>query len=178
MKEAFKPSEALIKACENLLVCTAFEQHVASIVVPYENAILQAREFLIAPKWAKYNVSGRVIDRDRAYLMDDVDRDVFHRECIRARDVAGLKSNHPEGCPLLEAKLLLLDAENTFVDELGSAIGMDWSNWRTLRMAEQQKLLDLGLRLVAPNVSDANTLLGRFINGEGPTAAAITGDHH
>ena len=175
-KSGFAPTQQLIRAAEHVLVCKAFEQQIRPVVEAYETAILAKHHFRPDPKYREHLNVDRILDRKVDYLMSAEDSQVYHAECFKARDAAGLKVSRPENCPLLEARNLLLEAENAFIIELGTMPGLEvfaskrWS----LDLKQRAQVIDLGLRLVAPFVAQSNEILGRLLHPEAASGAGGT----
>lgn len=163
MKKGFTPSANLIRYAQNLLLCMAIEQQVRPVVEAYETEILAKHQFKPAAKWRDRLDRGVVLDRKSSFLLSDEDAKTFYAECFAARDKAGLKVSKPENCPLLEAENTRRLVENVFIDELGKILGLDAfaNGFMTLEM--RAKVIETGLRLVAPFVGNSNEILQRVV---------------
>lgn len=160
----FSPSAALITAAEAVLVSMAMEREVAPIVEAYEAEILARHQFPPDAKWRDVVEHDVILNRKIVYLIAEADREVFYAECRAARDAAGLKTAHPDGCPLLEVHGLRIDAETAFIRRLGELPGMAILAERADAMSldMRQKAVDLGLRMLAPFVGTAESILNRI----------------
>ena len=160
----FQPSAALIAAAEAVLVSMAMEQGVAPAVEAYEAEILARHQFPPDPKWRDMVKHDVILNRKIVYLLAEADREVFYAECRAARDAAGFKTAHPDGCPLLEAHGLRIDAETAFIRRLGELPGMEILAERADAMSldMRKKAVDLGLRMLAPFVGSAEDILKRI----------------
>ena len=165
MATKFAPSTYLIRIAENLLLTMTVEQQVRPVVVAYENGILAKHQFQPAPEYREYLTEKLILDRKQSYLLASEDAKVFFAESFAARELAGLKVARADNCPLLEAESMRIDAENAFIEELGNIPGFDSlkSNASVMSLEQRAKLIDIGLRLVAPFVGKAEGILRRFI---------------
>lgn len=161
---SFVPSASLIAAAEAVLVSLAMEQAVAPTVEAYEAEILARHQFPPDPKWREVVKHDVILDRKIVYLLAEADREVFYAECRQARDAAGFKTAHPDGCPLLEAHGLRIDAETAFIRRLGDLPGMEILAKRadSMSLDMRKKAVDLGLRMLAPFVGTAESILNRI----------------
>jgi len=160
----FVPSAELIAAAEAVLVSMAMEQEVAPAVEAYEAEILSRHQFPPDPKWRDVVKHAVILDRKRVYLLAEADREVFYAECRAARDAAGFKTSHPDGCPLLEAHGLRIGAETAFIRRLGELPGMGILGERAdaMSLEMRKKAVELGLRMLAPFVGSAEDVLKRI----------------
>ncbi|MDP1968029.1 MAG: hypothetical protein Q8K31_02425 [Burkholderiaceae bacterium] len=167
----FHPSDELIRAAETLFMAMALESTVRPVVEQYSRAILAKHQFQIDAQWREHGMEGAVLDPKRSYLLSNEDADTYHRECRAARDAARLKVSRPDNCPLLEAESDLLQAQNAFITQLSALPGLElFGKTEMLSLAQRAKVVDLGLRLVAPFVSNADTLLKRVMAAPLPNA--------
>lgn len=171
-KKGFTPSASLIRNAENLLLCMAMEQEVRPVVEAYETAILAKHQFKPAAKWRDHLDAGVVLDRKSCFLLSDEDAKIFYAECFVARDKAGLKVSKPENCPLLEAENTRRLAEDAFIGELGKLPGLEGLSDGCLTLEMRAKVIDSGLRMVAPFVGTSKEILQRVVAEPGHATAA------
>lgn len=161
---SFHPSEELVRAAEALFMAMAMESTVRPVVEQYTRAILAKHQFPIDAIWREHGMEGTVLEPKRSYLLSNEDADKYHRECMAARDAARLKVSSPDNCPLLEAENYVLRAQNAFITQLSALPGLElFGKTEMLSLDQRAKVIDLGLRLVAPFVSNADTLLKRVM---------------
>lgn len=159
-KKKFTATAALIQAAECLLLAMAYEGTIRPTVEQYEAEILAKHRFPADPKWREHAVAEPILDRKRTYLLSQADAATFHKACFAARDEARLEVSDPQNCPLLEAETIRIQAQNTFIAELGAIPGLEsLAKHPVLTLEQRAKLLDLGLRLVAPFVRSAECVV-------------------
>lgn len=171
IKKGFTPSKSLIRNAENLLLSMAMEQEVRPVVEAYETEILAKHKFKPAAKWRDRLDRDTILDRKSSFLLSDEDAKTYYAECFAARDNAGLKVSRPDNCPLLEAENTRRLAENVFIDELGKIPGLDAISSGVMTLEMRAKVIDLGLRMVAPFVGKSNEILQRVAGEPGSTQA-------
>lgn len=170
-KKGFIPSSGLIRNAENLFLCMAMEQQVRPIVEAYESEILVKHQFKPAAEWHGNLDKDMTIDRKSSFLLSDEDAKTFHTACFAARDAAGLKVSKPENCPLLEAEDTRRLAEDAFIEALGEIPGLEALAKGNLTLEMRAKVVDTGLRMVAPFVKSAPNILERIVGSPGKAAA-------
>lgn len=159
--ENFQPSDAMIRAAENLLMAKSVVVSLEPIVLSYQRAILATGQWSIRPEMAERLGDEWVLDPLDAYLLSDADRSVFQAQCNAARDEAGLVVKYPEECPLLVAKSAVVKAQNELID------AMKEQNKKTV-----DTLLLLGIDAYEQYVEECLQLLAPFVrNGLGDMAA-------
>ena len=153
----------MIAAAEQVLLATAFEQHVRPVVIAYETAILERLQLRSAPSFLQYGIDKVIRERKETFMLGEDDRDLFLKETFNARDEAKLISSHPEGCPLIEAEILRLGAEQELIKSLADhPLLADFAKVATsgvIPLEERTKVIDLTLRLLSPYVRSADDLL-------------------
>ena len=153
MRKNFEPTEAQIRCAEAVFKAMAHESLVRPIVEAYERAILEKHQFRIARRWVERGSADCIIlDRKRSYLLEDRDAQVFHAECFKARDAAGLKVERPENCPLLEAEHKRIEAEHALLKAIATTPGLDNFGNGIWNPGLRAKAIDLSLKLLAPFV--------------------------
>lgn len=167
MAQAFNPTPEIIRVAEALMTAMAFEATIRPVVEQYEQAILKKRQWHIDKKWTEeFDLPDEiVVDRKKAFLMSAVDSAAFYEECKVARDAAGLKTQHPDSCPLLEAYHLRIQAENALLQLMGTLPGLEtFATAGEYSLEIRQEAIDLSLRFAAPFVGTAETILPRLLN--------------
>lgn len=164
MSKNFVATEEQIRLSEAVVVAMALEETIRPIVESYETAILAKHRFRIDPKWIEFGeVADRVIlNRKESFLLSETDAKKFFEECFAARDAAGLKVEHPEGCPLLTVENLRIKAENALIKSLSSIPGLEAFATGILPLDKRSKVVELALGLFLPSSQDAESILQRF----------------
>ncbi len=159
----FKPTEEQIRAAENVLVAMAHEQTIRPIVEQYEQEILAKHQFPMASEWVEKGIGPRVIlDRKMAYLLSEADSAIYHRECNEARVAAKLTVTREGNCPLCEAEYVRIQAENALIQAMSTLPGLDGLSKGVMTLELRARAIDLMLKLMAPFVDRAATILNRF----------------
>lgn len=173
-KANFKPSPELIQSAENLFLAMAVEQEIRPKVEAYETEILARHRFKPAAQYRDYVKDEAILSRKDSFLLGDDDAKVYFAECFAARDAAGLKVSKPQNCPLLEAECTRMEAQNAFIKALGAIKGLEAfaEKPHVLTIAQRDKVIDIGLRLVAPFVGNSKTILQRIMKDDPAPAAA------
>lgn len=164
----FGLTEPMIAAAKLLMVASAFEQLVRSIVVQYEQEILVRLQLRTDERFIEHGINHVVEQRNEVSLLSEGDREIFYQETFKARDAAKLPVNDPRACPLLVAEMNRLDAEKALMASLldhpklsetakAYASGL-------LTVDEQKKVVHLTLCLFAPFVNDAEVLLKEMLS--------------
>ena len=170
-KKGFQPTDELVRAAETVFLAMAMEGTVRPVVEKYQQAILATHQFSIDTKWREIDTEEKILSPKLAYLLSDADAKVYFRECHAAREASGLKVSRAGNCPLLEAEEDVRKAQNAFIAELGNIPGLEAIAANSAMTLEQRaQLIDLGLKLVAPFVSNADKLLQRVMATHQPTA--------
>lgn len=167
MAQAFNPTPEIIRVAEALMMAMAFEATIRPVVEQYEQKILEKHQWHIDKKWTEeFDMPDEIVlDRKKSYLMSSADSAVFYEECKVARDAAGLKTQHPDACPLLEAQHLRIQAENALLQLMGTLPGLERFATAGQRSLEiRQEAIELSLRFAAPFVGTASTILPRLLN--------------
>jgi hypothetical protein len=150
---SFTPTPTMVSLAQSVMVAMAFADTIRPIVVGYETDILKNGQWRIRPEFADRLNNEIIIDPKRAYLMSDEDALVFHAECKKARDTAGLKVENDEHCPLLVAENLVMQCERALIDEMATITGMSSNNLCCIGMDKRKQYIDLTLRLLAPFIT-------------------------
>lgn len=159
MKKTFKPSQAQIKAAQNLMLAMSHLQLVEPIVRGYQRAILERHQWRICPSMADMGREQEVItDPKRAYMLAEADAAVYYALCDEAKQAAGLKLTKPENCPLLEAEGFVLDARRALVAALEPVTGVTWDKLMR-NFSDMPRYIELSLKLMAPFVGQADAIL-------------------
>ena len=161
MKQATKPTTEIIRIAETLMVAMAFEATIRPVVEDYEMKILIKNAWHIDPQFGMADEI--ILNRMHSFLLPRAAAADFHKQCLQARDAAGLKTAHPEGCPLLEAENARIQAENALLKEMGTLPGLESfknAGWRSPTV--RKEAIELALRFAAPFVGNAATILPRF----------------
>jgi hypothetical protein len=163
----FGLTEPMIAAAKMLLVATAFEQLVRTIVVQYEQEILDRLQLRTDERFIEHGINHVVLQRNEVSLLSDSDREVFYQETFKARDAAKLPVNDPRDCPLIAAELNRLNAEKALMAALLAHPKLcDTAKAYSsgfLNVDEQKKVVHLTLCLFAPFVNDAEVLLKEML---------------
>jgi len=159
----FKPERGLIRLAEAVLVAMAHEQVVRPIVEEYQRKVMAKYQFRIARDWVARGMEDVVILNPKdTYLLSDEDAAVVFADFHAARDAAKLKVERAEDCPLLVAENLRIMAENALLEELGKLPGLAPLASGFLTLKHRAKAIDLGLKLLAPFMTNSDTILSRY----------------
>lgn len=159
----------LVRLGETLMVAMSFSQLQREKVDGIVREILAEREYVICPEMADLlkddtTVQGmRVLDPNRLYRIEAsiLEAEVYP-EIVRRQQAIGLYPEKPGCCPALEAESLQREAEGAFLEAIGVQMGVGKDALKGAWGEHRDRLLDLGLKLVAPFVGDSKDVLARF----------------
>lgn len=147
----FVPTKDMIEMADALFKAMALEQTVRPIVDKYQKEILVEGKWQVDPSHARMG-QFVISDPEQSYLMSGSDFAVYHSRCQEARDKAGLAVDHPDKCPLLVAKHLVIQCENALMKAMAKVTGIDEDKAACLTLDQRKKFVELTLRLLAPFV--------------------------
>lgn len=164
----FTPSPELIRSCENAVAAKAHVETIRPIVEGYQRAILADGDYQMCNVWHESMTKGkidpgnsRITEPERSYLLAAADAERYHKACNQAAKDAGLGVSKEGNCPLLEAKHLLVHAENELLEAFAS--DMDEKVFaEPMLLDHREKLLDIIFGLVIPHIGDAKQVLRRI----------------
>lgn len=159
----------LVRQGETLLVAMSFAQLQREKVDGIVRKVLAEREYVICPEMAELlkddtTLTGmRVLDPSSLYLIDAkiLEAEVYP-EIIRRQEAMGLYPEKPGCCPALEAEGLQLQAESAFLEVIGVQMGVGKDALKDVWGERRDRMLDLGLKLVARFVGNSEEVLARF----------------
>jgi hypothetical protein len=158
----FKPTKEMIDAAETLFVTMAHCQIIEPIVRGYETKILEDMQPHMAKKWIDHGCKDEIITNpEHSYLLEDDAFAEYDRRCKVERDKAGLYVANDDHCPLLVAKNMKTDAENILLEAMQPLTKISATD-ACMDIKTRDRLVDICLKMLAPFVSDSDTVLKRF----------------
>lgn len=144
-----RPTNEMISACKAVLMAKAWYATVEPIVRGYEREILQRYQFHKVGKPCKeYTDAPEIIlDPKKSWLMRDEDFLVYDAECKKERDKAGLKVNHQDNCPLLEAETLERNTQHALIEAVAPMLGITLEQV-TRSLDTYNKFVDLAMKWI------------------------------
>lgn len=148
MNKNMRPTNEMIDACKAVLIAKAWYATVEPIVRGYERKILEWHQFKKADKYKEYTSAPEIIlEPKKSWLMRDEDFIIYDAECKKERDKAGLKVNHPDNCPLLEAETLERNAQHALIEAVAPMLGITLERV-TRSMDIYNKFVDLAMKWI------------------------------
>lgn len=145
----------MIQGANDVCVAQAWVQTVKPIVEGYQKEILGRHQFTNKGEQERLKNSKRgpiaervILNPKDSFLLSDVDFEVYHNECKKARDLANLKVENDEQCPLLVAEWNEIKAKREFIDAMTPITGFT-ADQATYSLEYFKKAVDLCLGLVA-----------------------------
>ena len=148
--EAMLQNDALIATADSVLVLQARAELISEIILGYQTRLLAENRWKINPDFA---VRGRgadevILQPSISYLLKDEDFSQYQVLCLEEASKAGLKVQHPDGCPKIDAENMLRDAEHLLLSLAAPYTGISADDaGATLEL--RRKLLDLVLITLA-----------------------------
>lgn len=154
--KTFKPTYAMIETAKTVFLAMAWEQTVRPIVEGYKKEILSFYQFknIRAEKWGMPEI---VTDPNHSYCLDEEDFKVYFAECKKAMAKAGLKVQHEDNCPLLEAESVTRGAKWELAKVMQGLTGIEVDRLRG-HLDLFNQYIELNLKLLAPYVDTKETL--------------------
>lgn len=148
--EAMLQNDALIAAADSVLVLQARAELISEIVLGYQTRLLAENRWKIRPDFA---VRGRgadevILQPSISYLLKDEDFSQYQVLCLEEASKAGLKVQHPDGCPKIDAENRLRDAEHLLLSLAAPYTGISADD-AGVTLELRRKLLDLVLSTLA-----------------------------
>ena len=154
-KKNFKPTPEMIMAAETVFLAMAFTETIRPVVVGYQTKVLEKHKFLYTRK----EDGDYVKTSEHTYLMKETDFKIYLEECNKEQELAGLKTETPDHCPLLVAENEQRKAENILMEVFKPLTGLDVSRIN-MRLDTRKKFLDLTLKYMSRFVDTKKTLEG------------------
>lgn len=148
-KTQFTPTPAMIEAAENVFLAIAMEGTTRPIVEAYQRKVLAERKWMVAPEMLAGDVDEQVTDIKYAWTMSNEDFALYRQRCNEERIAAKLTVESDDHCPLLVAENVTRLAKCALLDSVASITGIS-GRAAAMSPANQDKLVDLTLRLLAP----------------------------
>ncbi len=148
--EAMLQDDALISAADSALVLQARAEIVTEIVLGYQTRLLAENRWQINPDLA---VRGRgayevILQPSISYLLKDDDFNQYQVLCLEEASKAGLKVQHSDGCPKIDADNSLRDAQHLLLNLAAPYTGISADD-ASVTLELRSKLLDLVLGTLA-----------------------------
>jgi len=146
------PPKHLISLAKTVFKTMAFVQTIRPIVEGYQREILEAEKYPYADKHitrGRVNCSNYVSDPKQDYQMSDANFKLYMAQCRTKQAKAGLKTDHPDFCPLLVAEELQRKAENCFVNALEEFTDLSHNTLICAGLEIYREYLDLNLKLMS-----------------------------
>lgn len=167
------PPAAIVSLADSLFVAMAMHQLKAEQVHAYSTEVLALMQARVARKWVEKGIEDKlVLDPKEAFLLSEDDAARFSILCEEKRIASKLEVNKPGNCPALEAETLFRAARDAFIDALTPYTGITLQE--ALTAALYNKLMDWGLRLMAPHVDPHKRFGIPQTDGTGQPSAATT----
>lgn len=147
----------MVEAANAVCMAKAFVQTVRPIVEGYQKEILARHQFPNNGDLEMHEKHGQmdqfvfkvILDPSESFLLSDADFNTYDNECQEAAKKSGLKVEREGNCPLLEAESILVKANGVFVDLIQPVTKISRETALCSGMEKYQKLVDLGIGLVA-----------------------------
>lgn len=148
--EAMQQDDALIATADSVLVLQARAELISEVVIGYQTRLLAENRWKINPDLA---VRGRgadevILQPSISYLLKDEDFSQYQVLCLEEASKAGLKVQHPDGCPKIDADNRLRDAEHLLLGLAAPYTGISADD-AGVTLELRRKLLDLVLSTLA-----------------------------
>lgn len=153
----------MIDACKAVIMAEAWHKTVETIVTGYEHKILQHYQFKKADKYNNCNdVPGIISEPKQSWLMGDNDFLIYDAECKKERDKAGLKVNHPDNCPKLEAESLVMKTRTLLTQSVSPMFGVTKDQLIAAGMDKYQQFVDLTIKWIVSYAKAHNIDLAKL----------------
>lgn len=149
--KAPKPTPAMISAAMAVFQAMALVQTVEPIVKGYQRKILDHFKFKVADKWVDQGMEPEIItDPKDSYLMSEDDFKIYHAECYKEGEAAGLHVEDPDFCPLLVADYALTKAQWALCDAIEPLTKVSQNQVLCSGLDNYKKYVDLSLKYIGP----------------------------
>jgi hypothetical protein len=144
MKTTFTPTQEQIRAAVAVFISMAHEQTMKEIVEGYQAKVLKRHNF-------KDSFNGTIItDPRKAWGMSEEDFKVYLEECNTEREIAGLKVQSDDRCPLLEAQSMLSKARRNLIDVCSPTFRVSAGDLLCRSLDKYNAYVELLLKWIAP----------------------------
>lgn len=164
----FSPSAKLVRFCENALASRAYVETIRPIVEGYQKAILEAGDYWMCDQWHREFVKAeidpgklRITEPERTYLLPQAAANRYHEACRQAAKKAGLHVLREGNCPLLEARHLLVRAEEALLAVFASEMEVP-ELAEPLPLGQREKALSCIYGLLTPHIGSVERVLRRL----------------
>jgi hypothetical protein len=161
----FTPTHEQISTAKAVFMAMAITKTIEPIVKGYEKKILEAHQWTNKGEVERLKKHGHeavekiILDPKDSFLLSDEDFLIYDAECKKERDKAKLKVESDEFCPLLVAEDLERKAKHCFIDAMEVTTKIKFDQLFKNFPEDYNKYLDLSLKLLAPFVGNAKTIL-------------------
>lgn len=165
----YTPKPEQVKAAQSLMLAMAYRDLVEPIVTAYQTEILVRHQWPKAECWRGSEDEPKraghaewfaqpVLSPDDTWLLSDEHFAQYLAECLKAQAEARLVTPTDDHCPKLVARAQVLKAQQDLVAVMEPVSGITWDKLMR-KVSEIPACIDLYLRLLAPFVGDAQTVM-------------------
>lgn len=169
----FTPTQEMIRAAEKLFVVMAKLDMIRPIVEGYKKRILAENQWRVRPAYQDRLGDRVILEIKDAYLMSDDDFVKYDALSKQARDVAELRVDDPNKCPLLVAEHSLIQAKRYLIEAMEPLTKVNADKLLNAGLGDYEKYVDLAQRLLAPYVRSASELLSEDLRTPKPESVRV-----